>query len=85
MFTQPKKDGKEARFLEDVVDRNKVVRDQIIEMPNTRIILDWITKFRFRAIMDSIDGCDNIRLHTYSKKYSTFSCTEGFFNTIHMQ
>jgi len=40
MFTLVKKDGKNARFLLDAVDGNKAVRDTIIEMPNTRMILD---------------------------------------------
>ena len=40
MFIQPMKDNKKARFLLDAVDRNKVVRDKIIEMPNNRMILD---------------------------------------------
>jgi len=47
MFTQPKIDGKKARFLLDAVGRNKAVRDTIIEIPNTRMILDCIVKFKF--------------------------------------
>jgi len=85
VFTQPKENGKKASFLLDAVDRNKAVRDTIIEMPNTIIILDWIAKFKFRAIIDLIDGYDNIRLHTDSEKYSTFSCSEGLFNTRYME
>jgi len=84
MFAQPKKDGKKARFLLDAVDKNKAVRDTIIEMPNTRMILDWMAKFKFRVIGDLIDGCDNIRLHPDSEKYSTFSGYEGLFNTKYM-
>ena len=85
MFTQPKKDGKKGRFLLNAVDRNKAVRDTIIELPDTRIIIDWMAKFKFRAIMDVIDGYDNIRLYTDKEKYSTFSCSEGLFNTRYMQ
>ena len=49
------------------------------------MILDWIAKFKLRAIMDLIDGYDNIRLHPDSEKYSTLSCSEGLFNTRYMQ
>jgi len=55
MFIHSKKDGTKARFLLDAVDRIKAVRDTIIEMPNTRMILDWMAKFKFRAIMDLIN------------------------------
>ena len=85
MFTQPKKYGKKARFLLDAVDRNKTVSDTIIEMLNTRMLLDWMAKFKFRAIMEVIDEYDNIRLHLDSEKYSTFSCSEGLFNMRYMQ
>ena len=81
MFTLRKKDCKKAKFLLDAVDKNKADRDTIIEKPNTRIMLDWMAKFKFRAIMDLIDGYDNIRLHSDSEKCSTFSCSEGLFKT----
>ena len=85
MFTQPKKDSKNGRFLLNAVDRNKAVRDTIVEMTNARMIIDWMEKFKFRVIMDLIDGYDNIRLHSDSEKYSTFSCFEGLCNTRYMQ
>ena len=85
MFIHSKKDGTKARFLLDAVDRIKAVRDTIIEMPNTRMILDWMAKFKFRAIMDLINWCDNIGLHPNKEKYSTFACSEGLFNTRYMQ
>lgn len=52
---QLKKDGQEARFPLDILHRNKAVRNTIMEMPNTRMLLDFMAQFKFRPIMDLID------------------------------
>jgi len=85
MFTQPKKVRKSARFLNNAVERNRNIRNIIIEMLNTNFLIYWIYSKKFRVIVDLIDGYFNIRVHSDNQQYKAFLCPEGIFNTRYMQ
>lgn len=85
IFTQPKKDGKSARFLIDVVERHKNIRYIIIEIPFTNCLIDWVYSKKFWVIVDLIDVYFHIRVHSDYKQYTPFSCPEGIINTRVMQ
>jgi len=85
MFTQPKKDGKKARFLLNCLPRNLKTHKARIAMPNINQIIDWLASKKFKSKLDLTDGYHNIRHHPDSVKHSTFSCHMGKFDSLVMQ
>jgi len=82
MFTQPKKDGKKARFLLNCIPRNLKTYKDRMPMPSINQIIDWLVSKRFKSKLDLTDGYHNIRHHPDSVKHSTFSCHVGKFDSL---
>jgi len=85
MFTQPKKDGKEARFLLNCILRNLKTHKDRMPMPSINQIIDLLASKKFKSKLDLTDGYHNIRHHPDSVKHSTFSCHMGKFDSLVMQ
>jgi len=85
MFTQPKKDGKKARFLVNCIPRNLKTHKDRMPMPGINQIIDWLASKKFKYKLDLIDGYHNIRHHPDSVKHATFSCHMGKFDSLVMQ
>jgi len=85
MFTQPKKDGKKARFVLNCIPRNLKTHKDRMPMPSINQIINWLASKRFKSKLDLTDGYHNIRHHCDSVKHSTFSCHMGKFNLLVMQ
>jgi len=85
IFTQPKKDGKKARFLLNCIPKNfKTYKDRM-PMPSINQIIDWLASKIFKSKLDLTDGYHNIRNHPDSVKHSTFSYDMGKFDSLVMQ
>jgi len=85
MLTQPKKDGKKARFLLNCIPRNLKTHEYRMPMPSINQIMDWLASKKFKSKLDLTDGYHNIRHHPDSVKHSTFSCHMGKFDSLVMQ
>jgi len=85
MFTQPKKDGKKARFLLNYIPRNLKTHKARMPMASINQIIDWLASKKFKSKLDLTDGYHNIRHHPDSVKHSIFSCHIRKFNSLVMQ
>jgi len=85
MFTQPKKDGKKARFLLNCIPRKLKTHKDRIPMPSIYQIIDWLASKRFKSKLDLTDSYHNIRHYPDSVKDTTFSYHMGKFDSLVMQ
>ena len=77
---------KEARFLHDLVERNKLTRKDHTPIPDIPSILNTIAKHPFRSKIDITDGYHNVRIEPSSKEFSSFYISNmGTYRTRVMQ
>jgi len=84
MFTEPKKDGKKARFLLNCIPRNLKTHKDRMPMPSINQIIDWLASKKFKFKLDLTDGYHHIRHHLDIVKHSTFSCHMEKFDLLVM-
>jgi len=84
MFTIPKADKKEPRFLIDCIPRNKVTIKDLTLLPNIKGIINWVAARKFRSKIDLTDGYHNIRVHPNSVKYNMILIHIGKFDLLVM-
>jgi len=82
MFTIPKADKKEPRFLIDCIPRNKVTIKDLTPLPNVKEIINWVAARKFRSKLDLTDGYHNIRVHPNSVKHNTILTHIGKFDSL---
>jgi len=82
MFTIPKADKKEPRFLIDCIPRNKVTIKDLTPLPNVKGIINWVAVRKFRSKLDLTDGYYNIRVHPNSVKHNTILTYMGKFDLL---
>ena len=75
----------EARFLFDLVDRNKITQKDNTPIPDITSIINQIARHPFRSKIDLTDGYHNVRIEPESEKYASFYTTIGIFRTRVMQ
>ena len=75
----------EARFLFDLVDRNKITQKDNTPIPDITSIINQIARHPFRSKIDLTDGYHNVRIEPESEKYASFYTTIGTFRTRVMQ
>jgi len=87
MFTQPKKDGKKARFLLNYIARNfKICKARMLMPTSSRNqIIQCLASKRFKFKLDLLEGYHNIKYHPNSVKHSTFSRHVVKFDSLIMQ
>jgi len=85
LFTKPKVNKVESRFLIDCIPRNEVTISNPTLLPNIKEILNWTAATKFKSKLDLIDGYHNIRIHPDSVKHSTIVTHMGLHDSQVMQ
>jgi len=85
LFTKPKANKVEPRFLIDCIPRNEVTISDPTPLPNIKEILNWTAARKFRTKLDLTDGYHNIRIHPDSVKHSTIVTHIGLHDSQVMQ
>ena len=75
----------EARFLHDLVDRNKNTKKDKTPIPDMKLILNTIARHPYRSKIDLTDGYHNVRIAEEDEKYTSFNTPFGTFRTKVMQ
>jgi len=85
LFTQPKANKVEPRFLIDCILRNEVIISDLTPLPNIKEILNWTATRKFKSKLNVIDKYYNIRIHSDSVKHSTIVTHMGLHDLQVMQ
>src|SRR4029077_12141892 len=62
----------EARFLHDLVERNKITRKDKTPIPDIPTIINTVARHPYRSKIDLTDGYHNVRIEPDSEKFTSF-------------